>query len=596
MVARKPNENVRARDVFRTYYNALRRYPALTALVFLGGIVMQLGDLIAPLYMRTIFNTLASGIPGIATLHLLIQTIGIITTIWIVRLGARRLQYRSVTRISGHVMADLFSTTFAYLIRHSHNFFISHFAGSLTHKVLKFARGFEIIFDSIVMDFFPTALFVIGAISILFYRNHVLGTILGVWSVVFIVFQIYASRLRQPLRIARSEADTKTTATLADAISNQNTITLFSGEVHEGRLFDAVVGLWKKAALRSWLADDVIWGVMGLFTIGVEVALLYGASVFWSRGQFTVGDFVLIQLYLLSTFDRLVNINRQLRGFYDAYADASEMVAILNEPHEIADMARAPSLSVSHGVINFSSVGFHFQSERPILGNLNLTIAGGEKVALVGPSGAGKSTITKLLLRLYEVTSGAIEIDGQNVAHVSQTSLREQIAFVPQEPILFHRSLMENIRYGRRDATDEEVFDAARKAHCHEFILGLREGYSTLVGERGLRLSGGERQRVAIARAILKNAPILVLDEATSSLDSESESLIQDSLKVLMQGKTVLVIAHRLSTIMNMDRIIVLEGGSVVADGTHEALLKEDGLYQKLWSIQAGGFISDEEE
>lgn len=241
-------------------------------------------------------------------------------------------------------------------------------------------------------------------------------------------------------------------------------------------------------------------------------------------------------------------------------------------------------------------VGFHFERDRSILQGLNLTLHGSEKVALVGPSGAGKSTIVKLLLRLHDVTDGAIEIDGQNIAHVTQDSLRDAIAFVPQEPVLFHRSLMENIRYGKRDATDAEVIEAARKAHCHEFIIGLPEQYDTFVGERGVKLSGGERQRVAIARAILKDAPILILDEATSSLDSESESLIQDSLKILMQDKTVLVIAHRLSTIMNMDRIVVLQDGAVVADGTHAELLEHGGLYQKLWSIQAGGFIVDEEE
>jgi len=224
-----------------------------------------------------------------------------------------------------------------------------------------------------------------------------------------------------------------------------------------------------------------------------------------------------------------------------------------------------------------------------------LTIKGGEKLALVGPSGAGKTTITKLILRFYDVKNGAIEIDGQNISNITQESLRNAIAFVPQEPILFHRTLMENIRYGRRDASDEEVIMAAKKAHCHEFISTLPENYQTYVGERGVRLSGGERQRVAIARAILKNAPILVLDEATSSLDSESEALIQEALQILMQGKTVVVIAHRLSTIMKMDTIVVIEGGKIVAEGTHNELIKQGGLYKKLWSIQAGGFHSDSE-
>ncbi|HVU79954.1 MAG TPA: ATP-binding cassette domain-containing protein [Candidatus Paceibacterota bacterium] len=253
-------------------------------------------------------------------------------------------------------------------------------------------------------------------------------------------------------------------------------------------------------------------------------------------------------------------------------------------------------LKTTNGAIEFKNIEFHFSKTASILKDFNLVISGREKVALVGPSGAGKSTITKLLLRLYDIKSGSIEIDGQNIADVTQDSLRDAIAFVPQEPILFHRTLMENIRYGRRGASDEAVIEAAKKAHCHEFISKLPQGYDTFVGERGIKLSGGERQRVAIARAILKDAPILVLDEATSSLDSESEALIQDALEVLMRGKTVIVIAHRLSTIMKMDRIVVLEGGKVVADGTHDELLAQKGLYHKLWSIQAGGFIGVPDE
>ncbi len=256
----------------------------------------------------------------------------------------------------------------------------------------------------------------------------------------------------------------------------------------------------------------------------------------------------------------------------------------------------AAALSVREGAIAFEHIEFTFRPERPILHNFNLEIPGKQKVALVGPSGAGKSTLTKLLLRLYNLTEGSISIDGQNIAKITQASLRENIAFVPQEPVLFHRSLMDNIRYGKRDATDAEVIEAAKQAHCHEFISALPGSYDTFVGERGIKLSGGERQRVAIARALLKNAPILLLDEATSSLDSESEALIQDALKNLMRGKTVIVIAHRLSTIMNMDRIVVLEGGNIVADGTHNELLQRGGLYKKLWGIQAGGFIADDGE
>jgi ATP-binding cassette subfamily B protein len=267
------------------------------------------------------------------------------------------------------------------------------------------------------------------------------------------------------------------------------------------------------------------------------------------------------------------------------------MTEILLKPHEITDSKSAKPLAVNQGEIKFNNLSFSYIKGVEVLKNFNLTIKPKEKMALIGPSGGGKSTIVKLLLRFYDLTSGQILIDKQNLAKVTQDSLREQIAFVPQEPILFHRSLIDNIRYGNNRATDEEVIRASKLAHAHEFITGFRQGYQTLVGERGIKLSGGERQRVAIARAILKNAPILVLDEATSSLDSESEMYIQDALKNLMKNKTVIVIAHRLSTILQVDRIVVVENGQISEMGKHKELLKlKDGVYQKLWQIQAGGF------
>jgi ATP-binding cassette subfamily B protein len=266
----------------------------------------------------------------------------------------------------------------------------------------------------------------------------------------------------------------------------------------------------------------------------------------------------------------------------------------LERPLDVADPKAPVQLGTVRGEVSFDDVGFRYQGNQSVISDFSLTIRSGEKVALVGSSGAGKSTITKLLLRLFDVTSGSVKIDGIDVRDMAQDDLRAHIAFVPQDPVLFHRTLMDNIRYGRRDATDEEVIEAARKAHCHEFIERLSKGYETYVGERGVKLSGGERQRIAVARAILKNAPILVLDEATSSLDSESEALIQDALNVLMEGKTVIAIAHRLSTIMHMDRILVIEGGRIADQGTHQELLSREGLYQKLWNIQAGGFLVEE--
>ncbi len=582
--------------VFRTFWPYIKVHPILLNIVIATGILMQVADLLAPWYLRQFFNTLALQQPGAQAAAVLLSTLWIIATLWVADRVLRRLQDHANVYLQSRTMAELYEHTFEYLLGHSYNFFVSNFAGSLTHRVSRFTRAFETIADNILIQFFPTALFVLGAVGVLFYRNHWLGLVLAVWCVLFVLLQVIISRLRQPIRAARSEADTKVTGALADAISNQSAIALFSGAAYESNRLKEVVGDWRAKTLRNWLVDGWTWGVIGLFVVAIQVALLWGAVHLWQEGLLTLGDFVLIQSYLLTVFNQLMGIGFNLRQFYDAFSDAGEMIAILQTPHEIQDVRDAGPLMVGRGEIVFSDVGFYFDPSRPILQNLTLTIQAGEKVALVGPSGAGKTTITKLLLRLYDIQEGSIRIDGQDIALVTQDSLRDAIAFVPQEPVLFHRTLMDNIRYGRRDATDEEVVEAAKKAHCHEFILRLPQQYDTFVGERGIKLSGGERQRVAIARAILKNSPILVLDEATSSLDSESEALIQDALATLMEGKTVIVIAHRLSTIMKMDRIIVLEGGKVVAEGTHAALLKEGGLYQKLWSIQAGGFIVTDKE
>ncbi len=581
--------------VLKAYWPYVKRHPVLLAWVLVSGLAMQAVTLMAPLYMRQFFDELAVSTPSDIAVAILLSTLAIIAVLWVADRLLRRVEDLANIYLQSGIMAEIYEDTFSYLIEHSYNFFVSNFAGSLTHRVSRYTRAFETIADNILIQFYPAVLFVVGAVGVLFVRNHWLGLALGIWCVAFVLFQIYIARVRQPVRAARSEADTKVTGTLADAISNQSTIALFSGKVFEADRLSKTVKDWRAKTVRNWLFDGWMWFAIGLFVIAIQVGLLWGAVLLWKSGVLTLGDFVLIQFYLFTVFNQLMSIGFQLRRFYDAFSDAGEMVAILQTPHEVRNKKGAKHLAVDSGEVWFDDVSFSFHDKTAVLHQFNLTIKGGERVALVGPSGAGKSTVTKLLLRLYDVDKGEIKIDKQDISKVTQDSLRDAIAFVPQEPILFHRTLMENIRYGWRDATDEQVIEAAKKAHCHEFISRLPLGYDTYVGERGIKLSGGERQRVAIARAILKDAPILVLDEATSSLDSESEALIQDALNILMEGKTVIVIAHRLSTIMKMDRIIVMERGNVVAQGTHLQLINERGLYQKLWSIQAGGFIGGAE-
>lgn len=579
--------------IFRTYAAHTLRYPWLFLAIVLTAILAQATVLAAPIYLKIFIDTLATGDIGAVTV--LKSTLAIIVLIWALNWFFDRVRYFATVYLEANVMPDLMRDAFAYLVDHSYNFFISQFAGSLTHRVSKFGRAYEILFDSVIGNFIPTAFFVVGAVAVLTSRNTMLGMLLAAWIACFLVFQIFVSRARKHSRVVRAAAETKVTAQLADAISNQSTIALFSGAEYEISRYAETVNTWREATIRSWNADAWIWAGIGFFIIVIEAVLLYGGIYYWERGQFTVGDFVLMQAYLFAAFERLAIINRELRRVSDAISDAREMQGILNMPHDVGDAAGAKELVVTKGAIAFRNVSFAFPVDYDIFEHFDMTVRGGEKIALVGPSGAGKSTIIKLILRFFDVKSGAIEIDGQDIAHVQQKSLRNAISFVPQEPILFHRSLMENIRYGRRDASDEDVMEAAKKAHCHEFIAKLPQGYETFVGERGVKLSGGERQRVAIARAILKNAPILILDEATSSLDSASEVLIQDALAQLMKGKTVIVIAHRLSTIMKMDRIVGLDGGRIVEEGTHQELLKKEGLYAGLWRHQAGGFIQDED-
>jgi len=323
-----------------------------------------------------------------------------------------------------------------------------------------------------------------------------------------------------------------------------------------------------------------------------EILIYYLAVRWWQRDLLTVGDFVLIQSYLFSAVMMVWDFGRIMTRVYERLAEAEEMTEILSLPHGVVDNPKAKKLKIKSGGIRFEEVGFRYEEGEKVVKDFNLEVKPGQMVALVGLSGSGKSTLAKLLLRLYDVDEGRILVDGQNIAKVSQESLRKNISLVPQDPILFHRSLMENIRYGRFEASDKEVIGAAKLAYCDGFISKLKDGYQSMVGDRGIKLSGGERQRVAIARAILKNSPILVLDEATSSLDSESEKYIQKSLNNLMKGKTVIVIAHRLSTIKRADRIVVISDKKIVEDGNHNQLIKaKSGIYKKLWKIQVGGFI-----
>lgn len=590
-------EKVKATDTLRVYWNEARHYKMLLFFMVLSITAAKFIAMAVPLFYKKFFDTLAKTQP---TPELAEQLLGIIIVVLLLNLVGW-LSWRTngflYNFFQTRIITNITETAFAYLVKHSYGFFSNNFAGALTRRVRRLADAFERFADQILWSLYPLVIRIVSTTIILWTLNHVIALILLAWTIIFLLLNYFFAIWKLKYDTALATKDSETTALLSDNISNHMNLLLFSGIPFEISQFKKVLNSLRKLMIFTWTMDGVVEAIQTFLMVVVEFLIFYFAIKYWQAGTLTIGTFVVVQAYLLGLINDLWDFGRNIRAIYRSFADADEMVKIMKSPHEIKDMPKAKVLVAEKGEIVFSKVDFSFNRTRKILKNFNLTIRPGEKVAIVGPSGAGKSTVIKLLFRFYDIDGGKILIDGQNISRVSQESLRVNLSLVPQDPILFHRTLIENIRYGRRDASDEEVYRAARLANCHQFIEDLPNGYETFVGERGIKLSGGERQRVAIARAILKNAPILVLDEATSSLDSQSESLIQDALDRLMEGKTTIVIAHRLSTIKMMDRIVVIEAGQVVEEGTHDELIrKPKSLYKKLWKLQAGGFLQDGEE
>jgi ATP-binding cassette subfamily B protein len=583
---------VNTQAILRVFWHHARRYKGRVVAITLATLLAVGVDMVAPWFLKALIDGFSAPGPTEQVMRGLFFALFGLAMLRVIGWVSWRVIGFITCDFQPRVMADLQQTSLHYLLGHSYSFFANNFSGSLVRKVHRLSRAFETLADEIQFRFIPIVVAVIGTGIGLALRFPPLAWIFVAWLLVYVFFIYLAARWTIAMDIKRAEVDSEATGTISDIITNAVTVKLFPGREVEMTTCREVLSRWWKLQRRSWARGEWTFTIQGALSIVIEITLLWIGIQQWQNGLLTGGDLVLIQTYLMLVFRQLWDMSRGFRHVSESVADAEEMVSILNTPYEVMDRVKIKSFRVSRGKIEFQDVSFSFHKTRRVLEHFDLSIKAREKVALVGPSGAGKSTITRLLLRLHDVQEGKILIDGQDISRVSQDALRDMIAFVPQDPILFHRTLKDNIGYGRRGATDAEIMAAAKKAHCDEFIRDLPNQYETFVGERGIKLSGGERQRVAIARAILKDAPILVLDEATSSLDSASESLIQDALRELMQNKSAIIIAHRLSTIMNMDRIIVLDQGRVVDMGAHEELLRRTGTYQKLWKIQAGGFIS----
>lgn len=583
-----------SKQIIKIYWQHIRPYKWSVLSIFLMvGINMVLWT-VYPIYYKDLFDGLvAMSKTGVYDWDFIKRIFYIIFGMYAVMWVFWRISGVMASSIQPRISADLQNTVFKNVLNHSYRFFTEEPSGSLIKKASRFVDAFNNLAEPVLWRLFPIAVMLVSMFVVFWQINQILGVILAVSVFVFFFFDIWVSNLKLPLDERRSEMDSKASGLLADSLTNAVNIKLFVSGERERSSYRVLSDNQRQAQTKSWRMHEISHSIQTMLTMVMELVIMLWALRSFMRGQMSIGTLAILQTYLIFLFNQVWDFGRLIRTVYEQMANAKEMVQIMDREIEVQDVVKAKKLKVTAGEIDFENVGFSYVSERGILNKFSLKIKPGEKIALVGSSGAGKSTVTKLLLRFFNIGEGKITVDGQDISKVTQDSLRLNIALVPQDPLLFHRTLKENIRYGKPDASDEEVFAAAKQAHCHEFISALPDGYESLVGERGVKLSGGERQRVAVARAILMNAPILILDEATSSLDSESEALIQDALKKLMKGKTVIAIAHRLSTIMQMDRIIVMQEGTVIDEGKHDDLLTRDGLYKSLWSIQAGGFLAE---
>lgn len=491
---------------------------------------------------------------------------------------------------------QIISETLNHTLGSTHGFFQDNLSGRISNQITTLADSIELILHRISLDFIRGASLLIVSFAASYFVNPMFFYTLLLWFVAFSSFSILMSRRLVKFADNHASSESLLSGQLVDCITNQSNVRIFSKKDYEISRMSQFFYATQKAFQKKELFLVILSSVQGLM-----IAIMIGFATYflvhlYGKGLISIGDFALILGLSMELGHMMWYTMSRVDEFNQAVGKCKQSLSALVVKPEINDKAGGYELSVQTGKITFDGVKFHYKGTEPLFQNKTVIIEAGQKVGLVGYSGGGKSTFVNLILRLYDVTDGRILIDGQDIREVTQNSLRRNIAIIPQDPSLFHRSLMDNIRYGKTNATDDEVIKAAKNAHAHDFIANLAQGYDSMVGERGVKLSGGQRQRIAIARAFLKNAPILILDEATSQLDSMTEQYIQESLWELMQNKTTIVIAHRLSTLLHMDRILVFDKGKIVEDGTHQELLAREGVYSTLWKAQVGGFLLDEEE
>jgi ATP-binding cassette subfamily B protein len=593
-------KNNAIRHVLSFLFRHWRHEKAMVALTAAGMAAATCADLMMPIYSGRLIDAVSTpGLTHIDALHAALRSLGLMAVLGAVLVCGRHIGFLAIIRLTTRLMTRFASNAFWRVQRFSTDWQANNFAGSIVRRVTRGMWATDLMNDTLLLALLPAVVVLIGSSVLLGLRWPAMGAIVAAGAVLYITLSIALSLLYvAPAARLSNAQDTRIGGAMADAVTCNAVVKAFGAEKREDLRLSKVVDKWRIRTFRTWTRGTRSGTVQLLVLLALRITVILFALLLWWKGRATPGDvaFVLTSYFIIHGYLR--DIGQHVANLQRSVNDMEEMVEIDSLPLGIVDREGAKPIRVHSGDIRFDHVTFRYGAHAtPLFNDFSLHIPGGQRVGLVGHSGSGKTTFVKLLHRLYDINDGQILVDGQNIAAVRQDSLRAQMALVPQEPILFHRSLAENIAYGRPNASREQIEQAACLAHAEEFILRQPKGYATLVGERGVKLSGGERQRIALARAFLADAPVLILDEATSSLDSESEALIQEATERLMIGRTAIIIAHRLSTVRMLDRILVFDHGEIVEEGTHDELVGQaDGVYKRLFDRQALGLLVNEEE
>ena len=562
--------------------------------VVLAMLALILGEILgvlAPYFYGVSVDALAPGAEENQTIFMLTAgALGMVVAYGVMRIlsvGFSQLRDVIFARVGQRALRQLALETFRHMHRLSLRYHITRKTGGLSRVMERGVKGVEFLLRFMLFSIGPLILklLIVAGIFYLEFGFAYMAIVL-VTIVLYIWFTFSVTEWRVKVRKEMNDKDTDANQKAIDSLLNFETVKYFGAEEREALRYDESMRGYEAAALKtSYSLAFLNFGQTLLITSGL-IAVMIMAAMGVQRGEFSVGDFVMANAYMIQITMPLGFLGTVYREIRQALVDMGEMFDLLGQPEEVTDTKNASDLIIKGGQIEFDNISFGYDQERAILSNLSLTINKGETVAIVGPSGSRKSTIGRLIFRFYDVNNGSIRIDGQDIRDVTQASVHNSIGIVPQDTVLFNDTIGYNIAYGREDASNDDIVAAAKSAKIHDFIISLTDGYNTTVGERGLKLSGGEKQRVGIARTLLKNPPILVLDEATSALDTETERNIQESLRGLGSGRSVITIAHRLSTVVDADQIVVLEKGVIVEKGTHDELLNLNGRYTKMWQIQ----------